>query len=365
MTVPTTSPRRFLSLDVFRGATIVAMILVNNPGDRSVAYSQLLHSPWHGFTFADTIFPAFLWIAGFALTLSMRARAGRGDDRAALLVHAVKRAAVLFVCGLLLEGFPYFDLDHYQLTGVLQKIAISYLLAYIVCLYAGWRGQLLALGLLFVAYIAFMLGVTPPNCPDGAWSATCNASKYLNDALLGGHMWETPSHNDPDGVVGCLSATASVLLGTLSAWLFAVAGPAPAALRKLTLLAAALVVAGAVLSLAVPINKILWTPSYSLFMAGISAAAFVLVFWLTDVRGYCRWGQPLRVFGLNALAAYILSRLGVDLLKMHIAGWSIYHDLLLGLASPTVASLLFACLNVVAVYFIVWVMYRLHIFVKL
>jgi predicted acyltransferase len=365
VTVPNSPPQRFLSLDVFRGATIVAMILVNNPGDRSVAYSQLLHSSWNGFTFADTIFPAFLWIAGFAMTLSMRARAARGDDRAAQLIHVMKRAAVLIACGLFVEGFPYFELATWQVTGVLQKIAISYSIAFAICLNVGWRGQLLALGLLFVAYIGFMLGVTPPNCTDGAWSATCNASRYLNDMVLAGHMWATPSHNDPDGVVGCLAATSSVLLGVLAAWLYATSGPARVAIRRMSALAVTLMLAGMLLSLWIPINKILWTPSYSLFMAGVSAAVFVLVFWLVDLRAYTAWSRPLQVFGLNALAAYILSRFGDDLLKMHIAGWSIYHDLMLAYASPATASFLFACLNVAAVYLIVWIMFRLRIFVKL
>jgi predicted acyltransferase len=359
------SDARLLSLDVFRGATIAAMILVNNPGDRSVTYFQLLHSPWHGFTFADTIFPAFLWIAGFALTLSMRSRAARGDDRAKLFGHALRRAAILFVCGLLLEGFPYYQLDHYQVTGVLQKIAISYLLAYTICLFVGWRGQLSALALLYVGYIAFMLGMAPAGCIDGVWSATCNASKHLNDLLLSGHMWPTPSHNDPDGIAGSLSATSSVLLGVLCAWMFRAAPSAAQSIRNLLLTALVLSLAGLALSTWIPINKILWTPSYSLLMAGLSAAAFALVYWLADVRGWSGWCQPLRVFGLNALAAYILSRLGVDVLKMRVGGWSIYHDLLVRASDPAVGSVLFACLNVVVVYFIVWVMFRMRFFVKL
>jgi predicted acyltransferase len=359
------SSARFLSLDVFRGATIVAMILVNNPGDRSATFFQLLHSPWHGFTFADTIFPAFLWIAGFAMTLSTRARSTRGEGRAKLFSHALQRVAILFVCGLLLEGFPYFQLDHYQVTGILQKIAISYLIAYTICLFTGWRGQLSALVLLYVGYIAFMLGAVPASCTDGVWSATCNASRHLNDMLLSGHMWSTPSRNDPDGVVGSLSATSSVLLGVLCAQVFASLPPGAAAIRRLLLAALALSFAGLAASTWIPVNKILWTPSYSLLMAGLASAAFALVFWLADVRRFTEWCKPFEVFGRNALAAYILSRLGVDVLKLRIGGWSIYHDFLLHLSNPAVASFLFACLNVAAVYLIVWVMFRMRIFVKL
>jgi predicted acyltransferase len=361
---PTPAPR-LAALDVFRGATIVAMILVNNPGDRSVTWSQLLHSPWHGFTFADTIFPAFLWIVGFAMILSMRARLERGASRRELALHSLKRAAILFACGLFLEGFPYFDPDHYQVTGVLQKIAVSYLIAHSVCLLCDWRGQLIAQALLYVAYIAFMLGMQPAGCGDDVWSATCNASKHLNDALLGAHLWSTPSANDPDGVLGCISATASVLLGVLGAQLFSSRGAAAVAPRRLLMLGCGLLLLGTALGRWIPINKILWTPSYSLLMAGLAAVTFVVTWWLVDSRNLGRWFHPLRVFGLNALAAYILSRLGVDLLKKQFFGWSIYHNMLMVYTRPAIASFLFACLNVVAVYLIVWGMYRARIFIKL
>jgi len=359
--------RRFVSLDVFRGAAIVAMILVNNPGDAAAPFAQLRHSRWDGFTFADTIFPAFLWIAGLALTLSMEARMGRGDSRAALLGHAARRAAILIACGLFVEGFPYFDFAHYQYTGVLQKIAIAYFIACAICLYTDWRGRMLALIAIFAAYICFMLGVHVPECGAGPWSPACNAAKYFNDQLLAGHLWEASLGNDSDGVVGSIAAAASVLLGALAGRWFGresqAAGGLP--LAHVAGFALLLILAGLALSVWIPINKILWTPSYTLFMGGLSCAAFLAVFWLVEQRGAGRWLKPLEIFGMNALAAYILSRLGADVLKMHIHRWSIYHDLLLPLLPPTYASLAFACVNVLAVYVIVWCMYRMRIFVKL
>jgi len=347
---------------VFRGASIAAMILVNDPGDRSVTYAQLLHSPWNGFTFADTIFPAFLWIAGFASVLSLRTRAVHGASRAGLLGHAARRALILFACGLLLEGFPYFELAHYQLTGVLQKIAVSYFCAFAITLVTGWRGQLLALLGLFVGYIAFMLLTTAPDCVGGAWSAACNGARRLDSALLSGHLWLSAAGNDPDGIIGTLAGVGSVLLGMSCARAF---DADPAGNRRLLAAGAGAMLAGFALSAWIPINKVLWTPSYVLLMAGISALVFALVYWLVDVRGHARAFRCLEIFGRNALAAYILSRLLVDLLKKQVAGHSIYHDLLLPIAAPPVASLLFAGLNVAAVYCIVWLMYRRQIFVKL
>lgn len=359
--------RRFVSLDVFRGAAIVAMILVNNPGDRSVAFWQLRHARWDGWSFADTIFPAFLWIAGVALALSMQARLERGAGRSQMLVAAARRAAILFACGLLLEGFPYFDLSHYQYTGVLQKIAVAWFIACAVCLYTDWRGRMLALILVFAAYVCFMLGVHVPACGAGPWSPECNAAKFFNDRELSGHLFAESMGNDPDGIVGSIAATASVLLGVL-AWQWLRAPDATGRSWhpwRLAALAAVLVPAGLAVSTLIPINKVLWTPSYALFMGGLSCAAFLLVYWLVDVRGFSRWAKPLEIFGMNALVAYILSRLLADVLKKHVHGESIYRNLLLPWLSPPLASLAFALLNVLVVYAIIWLMYRRRWFVRL
>jgi predicted acyltransferase len=357
--------RRLVSLDVYRGAAIVAMILVNNPGDPAQTFAPLAHARWDGWTFADTIFPAFLWISGFALALSMRARAALGRSRPQLLVVALRRAALLFACGLLVEGFPYFDLSHYQYTGVLQKIAVAWFLAYAICLYTDWRGRMLALGVLFAAYVCFMWGVHVPACGAGPWSPECNAAKYFNDRELAGRLWAASMGNDPDGIVGSIAATASVLLGVLVAAWFRGNGTSPWRMPRLAIAGALLIGAGLTVSAWIPINKILWTPSYALFMAGLSCLAFLAVYWLVDARGRRRWARPLEIFGMNALVAYVLSRIGADVLKKHVHGESIYRDLLLPFLEAHWASLAFALLNVLAVFVVVWVMYRRRIFVRL
>jgi predicted acyltransferase len=360
-------PRRLVSLDVFRGAAIVAMILVNNPGDPARTFAPLVHSSWHGWTFADTIFPAFLWISGFALALSMQARAAGGQDRPQLLVAALRRAALLFACGLLVEGFPYFDFSHYQYTGVLQKIAVAWFLAYTICLYTERRGRIVALSVLFVAYVCFMYGVHVPECGTGPWSPQCNAARYLNDRELAGHLWAAHMGNDPDGIVGSLAATASVLLGVLAmSWFRSSSASGPRWHKdRLAAVSAVLLATGLAASTWIPVNKILWTPSYTLFMAGLSGGAFLAVYWLVDDLGLRRWVKPLQIFGMNALAAYVLSRLGADLLKKQVHGQSIYRDLLLPWMAAQWASLAFALLNVLAVFVLVWLLYRRRIFLKL
>jgi predicted acyltransferase len=358
-------PRRLVSLDVYRGAAIVAMILVNNPGDPANTFAPLVHATWDGWRFADTIFPAFLWISGFALSLTLRARAAGGQGRPPSLVAALRRAALLFACGLLVEGFPYFDFTHYQYTGVLQKIAVAWFLAYVICLYTDWRGRMLALGGMFVAYVSVMWGMHVPGCSPDPWSPACNAAKYLDAHVLGGHLWAAHLGNDPDGIVGTLAATPSVLLGVLVASWIRVPDARAWRMDRLAAAGAVQIVAGLALSAWIPINKVLWTPSYTLLMAGLSCLAFLATWWLVDARGLRGWAKPFEIFGMNALAAYVLSRIGADVLKKHVHGESIYRDLLLPFMEAHWASLAFALLNVLAVFVVVWLLYRRRIFLKL
>ncbi len=344
---------------------IVAMILVNNPGPAAEVYPPLVHAEWLGWTFADTIFPSFLWIVGLSITLSTARRVGSGRGRWSLLAHAVQRSVLLFACGLILEGLPRFDLASWQVTGVLQKIAIAYLIAFAIFLWTDWRGQVAALLGIFALYLGLILYYPVPGCTAGPWESGCNFARYLDNFALGGHVWATPIGNDPDGILSVLSSTTSVLFGILVGQL--VLGRTGARLRTPILIASGLlfISVGWALSPWVPISKVLWTPSYSIFMAGLSAVAFGAVYWVVEERHITRGFVLFEQFGLNALIAYVVSRLDANPLKAHILGRSIYDNLLKPLAKPANASLLFALVNVLAAFVIIFSMYRRRIFVKL
>ena len=130
---PETSAR-LISLDVFRGATIAAMILVNNPGN-GAAYWPLRHAKWNGWTPTDLIFPFFLFIVGVSLVLSFRSRLRRGDSNRSLVLHTVKRSLTIFAIGLLLSGNTSFHLATWRIPGVLQRIALAYFAAAMITLY--------------------------------------------------------------------------------------------------------------------------------------------------------------------------------------------------------------------------------------
>src|SRR5262245_15840459 len=148
--------RRLLSLDVFRGATIASMMLVNNPGTSSAVYPALRHSAWHGWTFTDTIFPFFLWIAGVSMTLSFAKRMERNNSRVRLLMHTLQRGGAIFLLGFVLNLFPLFQFSTVRIPGVLQRIGVCYIIAGAIFLFTRVRGQMLLSDGFFVCYFVLM-----------------------------------------------------------------------------------------------------------------------------------------------------------------------------------------------------------------
>ncbi|MFN0165666.1 MAG: acyltransferase family protein [Bryobacteraceae bacterium] len=361
---------RFKSLDILRGVSIAAMIVVNS--SREDAYPHLLHSTWNGWTFADTIFPCFLWIVGVALTLSTAGRVARGEARRSLLIHAVRRSALLFGCGLFLEmfvfpsrAFPYFAfIDHFRFSGVLQKIAVCYLVAFLIFLWTTWRGRVLTVISLNLIYLSLLFFYPVPECGAGVLTVQCNFPGYIDSILLKGNLWNNGGMQDPDGLGSILPAISTVLLGVLAGDVLRKDDASGRRVLRLIGMGCGLVAAASVLAVWIPINKILWTTSYAVLMAGLAALCFAVTYWVVDVQGWRQWGKPLEILGLNAVAAYMVSRLGANVPKVHFLGKSLYNDLCLRIADPANASLLFSAANVAGVYVVIWWMYHRRWFLK-
>ena len=149
------APSRLLSLDVFRGATMAAMIVVNNQ-DSNQAYWPLRHADWNGCTPTDLIFPFFLFIVGVSLVLSFQARLQRGGSRRSLVLHAVWRSVLLFLIGLALNGMASLQPATWRIPGVLQRIAIVYCISAVITLYSGTRTRIALIAILTVGYWAIM-----------------------------------------------------------------------------------------------------------------------------------------------------------------------------------------------------------------
>ena len=362
---------RLLSLDAFRGVTIAGMLLVNNPGTWSAIHPPLAHAPWHGWTPTDLIFPFFLFIVGVSMTFSFASRAGRGDDRRALMLNAMRRAAVLFALGLVLHGFPnYLDIADLRIPGVLQRIALAYLVASAIVLYLGRNAQVMAAAALLLGYWAVMMLVPVPGGSAGVLEPGLDIGAYIDRAIFGtNHLWSQARTWDPEGLLSTLPAVGTVLLGVFAgAWLRS-GRDAPTKAVGLFLAGNIGLVLGLMWHPLFPINKNLWTSSYVVFTAGMACHFLAVCYWLIDVKGYRRWATPFVIFGVNAIAAFFLSGLFARILTMIPAGGTTLKGLLYGtlfepFLSPVNASLAYAIGFVLLWLGIMTVFYRRGVFIK-
>ena len=383
---PLTPPPRLLSLDAFRGFAIAAMVLVNNPGDWAHVYPPLAHAAWNGCTATDLVFPFFLFIVGVSMDLSMKNARALGTPRAQLLQRLARRALVIFLVGFALNLLPYFNWGTVRIPGVLQRIALCILLAAPLVLWLGRRGLVACIVVLFALYSALMLGVPVPG-PDGVVAAGVlepgrDFGAWLDRTLLGRHLWSQSRTWDPEGLTSTLPAVATLLFGVLTRR--GLAARTPPLLKTLTLVLAGLglVVLGSLLDgLLMPINKSLWTPSYSVFSAGCAMLVFALFYWLLDaapqpgVRALAaRVSRPLVIYGMNALFIFALSGLVAKMLgfikltqadgsAISLRAWLFAP--LKALPLPAVqSSLLWALLFNAAMFAVAWWLWRRRWFIK-
>ncbi len=366
---------RLTSLDAFRGLTVASMMLVNNPGDWGAIYPPLEHAAWSGWTFTDIIFPFFLWMVGVALTLSTAKRIEQGANREKLLAHVVRRSVLIFALGLFLAGFPYFHLSHIRIPGVLPRIAVCYFIASLIFLYSKWRTQVAAIVVLFASYWLLMMLVPLPCAGTSRFDINCNFARYVDGLLLSGHMWSQTKVWDPEGIVSTLPAIATTLFGVLTGTLLRQKLSSEKKAIFLLGIGAGLFALGQVANIWMPINKSLWTVSFSLLMAGLATMEFAVLYWVIDIRGYKKWATPLVIYGTNAIVVFVLSGVVGRLLGLvKVTGPDgqpedlvdrIYQTVFLPLASPINASLLYAIAFVALFFLISWFLYRRRWFVRL
>ncbi|MGI4866901.1 MAG: acyltransferase family protein [Janthinobacterium lividum] len=341
--MPTTTPAatgRLSSLDVFRGLTVMGMVVVNNPGDWGHIYPPFEHAEWNGCTPTDLVFPFFLFIVGVSLAYALAGTKQRGEVQGAVLMQVLRRAAVLFGLGLLMSLYPKFDFSVVRIMGVLQRIALVYLGCSIIYLKTGWRTQAGLLILFLISYAALLQLLPVPGFGPANLEPTTNLGAWLDRTIFTEpHLWKQSRTWDPEGLLGTLPALGTGLLGVLAAqWLRR--PEASAATKVLGLVAAGIlaVLVGLLWNNWFPINKALWTSSYVLLTGGLALLVLAALYWLCDVRGYRRWAAPAVPFGVNAIAVFVGSGLlsrtfglfklalpggGVGGLKEWLYGWGI------------------------------------------
>lgn len=315
---------RWRSLDVFRGAAVALMILVNNPGSWSALYPPLAHAPWHGCTPTDLVFPFFLFAVGNALALVMPAL--RAAGAAVFWPRVLRRTVLIFAIGLLLNAAPFVrwdsagelvlrSADTLRLMGVLQRIALCFgAAAAIVWLLGerGVKGPLMAAAALLLGYWGACHAFGVPGDPFSlqGWFGTA-----LDRAVLGaGHLYQGEGLPfDPEGLASTPPAVAQVLLGWWAATLV-LGRPADAAgVARLCLWAVALLLAAYLWQLDMPLNKKIWTSSYVLFTSALAMLALAACIWLIELRRHPAelrgWVRFFEVFGRNPLFTFVLSGL--------------------------------------------------------
>jgi predicted acyltransferase len=304
------------ALDVLRGVSIAAMILVNNPGDWSTVWPQLQHSAWDGCTLADLVFPAFLFIMGFAMPFAFERRLQQGHDPRHLHVRILRRALVLIALGLVLNAAAAGALTSIRIPGVLQRIAVVYLLAGFAVLHLKTRGRVVGIAALLLGHWALLM-LPWGGRTAGALLPGVNVSAAIDRAVFGARHLLMPT-GDPEGLLGTLPATATALLGVVAGHFVRVSTDPRRVLSGVALDAIGLVVLGLAWSAVLPFNKPLWTASYAVMTAGAALIAFALLYYTTDIRGWTGWTQPFVWLGVNPLVIYFASELFAHLLDTPI-----------------------------------------------
>ena len=359
------SASRLLSLDVFRGMTIAAMILVNNPGSWSFVYGPLQHAKWHGATPTDWIFPFFIFIVGVSIALAIGRRKEAGADRPVLIKKILWRTLIIFAIGLFLSGYPAFDWSSLRIPGVLQRIALVYAVTAILFLMFDAR-QMFWIGVAcLLTYWALLTLVPVPGGYPPNLEPNTNLGAWIDTTLLGGHLWSQSRVWDPEGLLSTLPAFATGISGILTGVWLRSARDHFEKVAGLMVAGVVLLVGGLLWDMVFPINKQLWTSSYVLFTSGAALLALGVLYWWIDIKGHRRGIQPFVVYGTNALIVYAVSGVlarTLNAFDLKVWFWdSVFEPTF---ASPYNASLAYAIANVLLLLGLAWILYSRKIFIR-
>lgn len=446
------SQERLVSLDAFRGMTIAGMVLVNNPGTWSAIYGPLKHAEWHGITPTDYVFPFFLFIVGVSISIALGKRKTEkaGSD---IYKKVITRSLAIFATGLAISALPLFvmgdtniawplkwiaaisiiaslyflflrnfkvafslialwavivfgsliagsdvawyNVGQMRIPGVLQRIAVCYLIVSLVFLHTNWKQQA-AIGIaLLLVYWLLMTVVHVPGCDVTTIDdKACNLAAWLDRTILTeAHIWRSAKVFDPEGILSTVPALATTISGVLTGtWLTqkykdndesegsqaTIKDDQAGDLRKavgLFFMGTILLAIGWTWSLVFPLNKSLWTSSYVVYTSGLALLTLGFCYYVIDIKGYKRWARPFVIFGVNALALFVFSGImarvmgiiripAADEKTISLQQW-IFNNLFLSWAEPINASLAYAISFILLWLFLMWLLYRRRLFIKI
>jgi predicted acyltransferase len=363
---------RLYSLDVFRGITVAAMILVNNPGSWNSVYPPLLHAKWHGCTPTDLIFPFFLFIVGVSIHFAYQPKLNEGLTKKNVS-KILRRTVIIFLLGMMLALVPTFNFSSVRIPGVLQRISLVFLFCSLIYFKTNWLSQIRVALVLLVGYFVLMTMVPVPGVGEANLEPETNIGAWLDRLLLEGHLWAQSETWDPEGLLSTIPAIATGIVGMLTGQLFSKISAPAEKVTWLFFIGAMLIVTGLAWGLVFPINKALWTSSYVLYTGGIAMQFLAACYWLIDVQVVKKWSTPFIYYGMNAIFVFVASGLLVKALtrikigegENELSLWSyLYENLYASWLSPKNASLGFAVSLILFFLVILWQMYKRKIFVK-
>ena len=358
---------RILSVDIFRGLTIVLMVLVNTPGTWSNIYAPFHHVKWHGYTPTDLVFPFFLFIVGTSIAFAYKNKATDAGTYKKISIRSLKLIGLGLFLGAFTISFPFIkDFADIRFPGVLQRIGAVFFFASILFINFNWK-SLIGICAVILIFYWLLMGYIPVNGMESTFErAPNNLANYLDVQIFGTHNYKVDY--DPEGLLSTLPAIASSLLGIFTGLILTSKQP-----KKGTILlgvGGAMLIIGHLWDLVFPINKALWTSSFVLVTAGWANMVLALVYYLTDVRGI-KFGSIFRYAGANAIIVYFLSSFVSKIFRqikieegMSLHGWlfnTVYvHDFM-----PMQLSSLLYGLTVASFYvFLAYVLYKKKIFIK-
>jgi predicted acyltransferase len=363
---------RLVSLDIFRGLTIAFMIIVNTPGSWQYVYPPLQHAKWSGCTPTDLVFPFFLFIVGVSTYYSLKKYGNELNGNSVLRIF--RRMLAIFAVGLFLNIFPYFGRDYstLRIMGVLQRIALTYGIASMICLTVRrdylW---LVIAGMLLIYWgLLILLGGADPYSLEGNFALKADA------AILGeNHLYKgfgIPF--DPEGIFSTIPAICTVIIGYFVGEMIGKNSAAWQTVLKLILLGAAAVGLGYLWGIIMPINKPLWTSSYVLYTAGLAMGVFALIYIIADLFKFRIWGSFFLVFGTNALFSFFLAGIWTKMMlfikfqsgteKISLYSW-FYQKVCVPVAGNLNGSLMFAIIQMLIIWGVALILYRKKIMIRL
>ncbi len=380
--------QRYYSLDIFRGATVALMILVNNPGSWSFIHAPLKHAVWHGLTPTDLVFPFFLFAVGNAMAFVMPRF--EKAPAANFWKKILTRTFLIFAIGLFLNWYPfikYDDAGHFvakpfeslRIMGVLQRIALCYFFAAVLVYYLKPRGAFIAGAVILLGYW-FLCIIMNPSDPFSAqgWFGTKAEEFILGEK----HMYHGEGFLfEPEGLMSTAAAIVQVMLGFLIGNYILLKGKNAEMLNGIFVAGVVMIFTGFVWDIQFPINKKIWTSSYTIYTTGLACLVLGVLIWLTEfknIRGW--WSSFFDVFGKNALFIFMLSGIiprSVALIRIYngvdangkpkfLTPFTWYYENICRqlFNDPKNASLLYAISFIIMMWFFAWILHRKKIYIK-